>query len=288
MIAAAAAGRALRPGRSEMRARLCCSVRLSVSPSVRPARAPAPAPTPRPPPPARAPPADPDPAPGARPPLLIGPRRAPASATAPGPASAGPAARPAALSTPRSARRSGRGRGGGRSSYVPAPSGRTAEVRAGARWALWVAPSPGQAGRGRRGGGLQAPAPLPAARHRRDPRRETRVGEGTQPLSDERTGVAPRVSDSEARSPGHRLSALIDALRGARLANFATYPAPRRLCGPRSAQPVCSHGPCPCAIWGSGHRTPAPSGEPERAPGETRLGERATSLCMSLGLGLTN
>lgn len=198
MIAAAATGRALRPGRSEMRARLCCSVRLSVSPSVRPARAPAPAPTPRPPLPARAPPADPDPAPGARPPLLIGPRRAPASATAPGPASAGPAARPAALSTPRSARRSWRGRGGGRSSYVPALGGRTAEVRAGARWALWVAPSPGQAGRGRRGGGLRAPVRLPAARHRRDPRRETRVGEGTQPLSDERTGVA-RASVTQRR-----------------------------------------------------------------------------------------
>lgn len=178
---------------------------------------------------ARAPPADPDPAPGARPLLLIGPRRALAAATAPGPAPAGPAGAPRPSLSPglRAA-----GREGARQGSVllrPPVGGRTAEVRPGARWALWEAPSPGLAGgRRRRGvGSLGTRAPSRGAEQPEDhPDGRRGSGRGNpSPCPTAHPGVAQAPFLRCARVPGHRLSPSPDAQsRRACLANFATYP----------------------------------------------------------------
>lgn len=144
-------------------------------------------------------------------------------------------------------------------------------------------PWAGGAGAGAARRGSAGVRSSPRSPHRRDPRRETRLWRGHPAAVRAAHRRGPRVSDSEARrSPGHRLSALIAHRRAAQRRVSQTSRLTPRPGG--SAQPMCSRGPCPCAVGGPGRRTPAPSGEPERTPGETRLGS-GPRHCTSLGPG---
>lgn len=279
-----------------MRAGPSCSVRRSVRPSVRPARAPAPAPTPRPPPPARARPAcGPRPRPRRAPAAADWPAPRPGRGHRPGPRPRRPGRAPRFLLGPllRAAEREGARRGS--VLLRPPVGGRTAEVRAGARWALWEAPSPGQAGGGGGGAawGLRAPAPLPAGQNSRDPR-----------------GWATRV---RVRAPSRCLTAHPgpapprQCLGGARVSGPQAVPTPRRAVARRASLKLRDFARARaalrarrCATWA---RKQAPAAlRPHAAgslgtarprlrgtsahEGEAHLGERATSQCMSLGLRL--